>query len=221
MVETASSTSPRPGLRERKKQRTRRTIVDVAVRLFAEQGYDGTTLVQIADEAEIAPSTFFNYFPSKVDIVFALFDAVIDSARGRILERPAAEDATHAVLAWVEEDLHEVEAPYSEALRQIPRIVASVPELQAEERLRLARLEDLFAAAYARDLGETAEGMRSRVMATIALRALVDVWAAWYEQNADSPDFDLSRVIAIKAEYLERVLTAGLAAAEALPPPPA
>ena len=66
-----STTSQRPGLRERKKQRTRRTIVDVATRLFAEQGYDATTLVQIADEAEIAPSTFFNYFPAKVDIVFA------------------------------------------------------------------------------------------------------------------------------------------------------
>ena len=83
--------------------------------------------MQIADEAEIAPSTFFNYFPAKVDIVFALFDAVIESARERILDRPDDEDAKHAVLAWVEEDLHEVEAPYSEALRQIPRIVASVP----------------------------------------------------------------------------------------------
>jgi AcrR family transcriptional regulator len=215
------STTTGPGLRERKKQRTRRTIVDVATRLFAEQGYDGTTLVQIADEADIAPSTFFSYFPSKVDIVFALFDAVVDSARERILERPEGEDATHALLAWVEEDLHEVEAPYTEALRQIPRIVAAVPELQAEERLRQARLEDVFAASYARDLGETADGMRSRVMATIALRALVDVWAAWYEQNADSAEFDLSRVIAIKADYLERVLKAGLAAVDALPPLPA
>jgi AcrR family transcriptional regulator len=215
-----STISSRPGLRERKKQRTRRTIVDVATRLFAEQGYEATTLVQIADEADIAPSTFFNYFPSKVDIVFALFDAVIESAHGRILDGPDGEDATHAVLAWVAEDLHEVEAPYSEALRQIPRIVASVPELQAEERLRLGRLEDVFAAAYARDLGEPADGMRTRVMATIALRALVDVWEAWYEQNADAPDFDLGHLITIKVDYLERVLTAGLAAVEALPAPP-
>jgi len=215
-----STTSSRPGLRERKKQRTRRTIVDVATRLFAEQGYDATTLVQIADEADIAPSTFFNYFPSKVDIVFALFDAVIDSARQRILGRPDGEDATHALLAWIEEDLHEVEAPYSEALREIPRIVAAVPELQAEERLRLARLEDVFAAAYARELGEGKDGMRARVMATIALHALVDVWKAWYEQNADAADFDLGHVIEIKAEYLQRVLTAGLAAIESLPAPP-
>src|SRR5262245_18164747 len=99
------------GLRERKKQRTRRTIVDVATRLFAEQGYDRTTLVQIADAAEIAPSTFFNYFASKVDVVFAPFDAVIESARERLLGRQPGETATAALLAWIAEDLHEVETP--------------------------------------------------------------------------------------------------------------
>jgi AcrR family transcriptional regulator len=209
------------GLRERKKLRTRRTIVDEATRLFAEQGYAETTLVQIADAAEIAPSTFFNYFSSKVDIVFDPFDAVIASARERLLNRPADEPATTALLAWVAEDLHEVEAPYAEALREIPRIVAAVPELLAEERLRQTQLEDVFAAAYATDLGESGDGLRAHVMATIALRAMVDVWEAWYERHADDADFDLSELLAIKADYLERVLAAGLAGIESLPEPPA
>jgi len=74
----------RPGLRERKKQQTRLRIVDVATRLFVEQGYQQTTLAQIAEEADVAPSTFFNYFATKVDIVFSMFDAVIDSAQRRI-----------------------------------------------------------------------------------------------------------------------------------------
>jgi AcrR family transcriptional regulator len=208
------------GLRERKKQRTRRTIVDVATRLFAEQGYDQTTLVQIADTAEIAPSTFFNYFDSKVDIVFGLLDAVIESARERLLDRPDDETATRALLSWISDDLHEVEAPYSEALREIPRIVASVPELQAEERLRLGQLEDVFAAAYAQELGESAEDLRSRVMATIALRAMVDVWETWYEQHVDDAHFDVSQVLSLKADYLERVLSAGLVAIVSLPEPP-
>ncbi len=209
------------GLRERKKQRTRRTIVDVATRLFAEHGYAETTLVQIADAAEIAPSTFFNYFKSKVDIVFDPFDAVIESARERLLGRPPDEPATTALLAWITDDLHDVEAPYAEALREIPRIVASVPELQAEERLHLGALEDVFAAAYATDLGQPADGLRARVMATIALRAMVDVWEAWYEEHADEADFDLAHLLVIKADYLEQVLTAGLAAIESLPEPPA
>src|SRR5438874_10103436 len=74
MVAAASS----QGLRERKKQRTRLRIVDVATRLFSEQGYQQTTLAQIAEEAEVALSTFFNYFPTKPDIVFCLFDSVIE-----------------------------------------------------------------------------------------------------------------------------------------------
>ena len=93
------------GLRERKKQRTRETIVDVATRLFVEQGYHQTTLAQIAKDADVAPSTFFNYFPTKVDIVFCVFDAVIDSARARIAERPEGETAMDAIAAWLREDL--------------------------------------------------------------------------------------------------------------------
>jgi hypothetical protein len=58
-------------------------------------------------------------------------------------------------------------------------------------------------------------------MATIALRSMFDVWLAWYEQHVDSADFDLSHLLAIKAEYLADVLAAGLATIESLPEPPA
>jgi TetR/AcrR family transcriptional regulator, regulator of mycofactocin system len=213
-------TTERPGLRERKKQRTRQTIVDVAVRLFAEQGYDETTLVQIADAADIAPSTFFNYFGSKVDVVFGLLDAVIASARARVVERPAGEATTQAVLAWIAHDLPVVEAPYVEALRSIPRVVAAVPELRAEERLRQAVLEDVFAEGFARDLAEPADGVRARVLAAIAFRGILDVWNAWYEQHAGDPELDLAEVLALKADYLERALAAGLKAIGSIPTPP-
>ena len=53
------------GLRERKKQKTRESIQRTALRLFEKQGYEGTTIEQIAAAAEISPSTFFNYFPTK------------------------------------------------------------------------------------------------------------------------------------------------------------
>lgn len=211
----------RLGLRERKKQRTRQAIIDVGVRLFAEQGYAETTLVEIADVAEISPSTFFNYFSSKVDIVFGLLDAVIASARERILSRPDDEPATQAVLAWVTEDLVAVERPYTEALRSIPKIVASDPDLRSEERLRLTLLEDVLAAAYARDLGQSPDGLHARVMATIALRGMIDVWDTWYRHHAQDADFDPADALALKADYLGRALEAGLDAIKALPSAPA
>src|SRR5215217_5826945 len=66
------STSPfeqRLSLRERKQVKTRRTIQEPALRLCTEQGYDATTVEQIAEAAEVSPSTFFRYFPTKEDVV--------------------------------------------------------------------------------------------------------------------------------------------------------
>jgi AcrR family transcriptional regulator len=210
----------RLGLRERKKQRTKQTIVDVATRLFSEHGYQQTTLVQVAEAADVAPSTFFNYFPTKVDIVFCLLDAAIESAQRRIIERPEGEPAIQAIAAWLTEELPEVEQPYAEAVRRFRKIIGSAPELLGEERLRLARLEDVLAAGFARDLGESADGMRSRVLAAMALRGMLEAWNAWFEKHATDADFQLSKALEAKAEHVVRVLETGLAFIDLLPGPP-
>lgn len=217
MGTSMGSTAP-IGLRERKKQRTRQTIVETGIRLFAESGYAETTLVEIAAAADIAPSTFFNYFPSKLDIVFGLLDAIIESARERILDRGDNETATEAVLAWVTGELAAVERPYSEAMRLTPRVIASDPELRSANRLRMALLEDVFAEAYARDFGESPESVHPRIMAAIVLRGMSEVWETWYEKHVADAEFEPAAVLALKAEYLEPALAAGLRAIASLPP---
>ena len=207
----------RVGLRERKKQKTRQTIVEVATRLFADKGYAETTLAQVAEEAEVALSTIFNYFPGKPDIVFAAFDAVIESARERIVGRPGEEDARSAILGWITEVLPDVELPYTQAIRRMPQIMVSTPELRGEERLRYALLEDALAEGFARDLCEPAAGMRARVMAAIAVGGMIDVWNDWYALHATDAEFDLTELLGLKAAHVAEALAAGLEAIERLP----
>ena len=207
------------GLRERKKQRTRVTIVSVATKLFVEQGYEATTTAQIAEAAEVSPSTFFTYFPTKADVVFSLFDAIIESADKRVLGRRPGEQATAAVVAWIAEDLPEVEATYVELVHEGPRLMESDAELQAQWRLRSARFEDVLAEAFARDLGEPADGVRARVLAAIAWRGMIDVWHVWQATHSSDDADDLKELCAIKADYVRRALEAGLKGIELLPRP--
>src|SRR5579864_8423744 len=93
----AGTSVAKPGLRERKKQKTREAIQREAVRLFQESGYEETTVEQIAAAAEISPSTFFNYFPSKEDVV--LYDAYDPMIVTLLAARPAGEPLSQAIRA--------------------------------------------------------------------------------------------------------------------------
>src|SRR5580704_12068662 len=89
------------GLRELKKARTRASIREHALRLFREQTYQGTTVEQIAAAAEVSPSTFFRYFPTKEDIVL---QDDMDTRMIEALERqPAGLDPLSAVRAATQE----------------------------------------------------------------------------------------------------------------------
>jgi AcrR family transcriptional regulator len=84
-------------LRGRKKQRTRRAIEDAALELFAERGYEETTVDQIATRAEVGRATFFRYFDSKSDVVFGGPDDRHRDLQRAILERPPSEGPLNAV----------------------------------------------------------------------------------------------------------------------------
>src|SRR5262245_6930269 len=80
------------GLRERKKERTREQLVEAALRLFTQRGYEETTIDEVVDAVEVSPRTFFRYFQSKEDVLVAWVDEFIDRVRDALAATPPDED---------------------------------------------------------------------------------------------------------------------------------
>jgi AcrR family transcriptional regulator len=80
-----------PGRWERKKARTRRDLLEAAVRLFDERGFEGTTIENITDAADVSPRTFFRYFATKEEILFSEHQLSVDDLRNRLAECPDGE----------------------------------------------------------------------------------------------------------------------------------
>src|SRR4029453_13322051 len=81
------------GLRERKRERTRKAIAEAALELFARQGFPDTTIPQIAETADVSPRTVSGYFPVKEDLAFPYADAQLAAFERRLDERAAGETA--------------------------------------------------------------------------------------------------------------------------------
>jgi AcrR family transcriptional regulator len=136
------------GLREQKKRRTRQALVEAALGLFADQGYDNTTVAQIAAAAQVSYATFFNYFAAKDDVIFAdddLYDELLSAAFAAPQpgQRPA-DLLLRAVLtlstapAWSFPLDHELTGVRA-------RLIAEVPALRAAALMRNAALQQRLA----------------------------------------------------------------------------
>src|SRR6478752_7646129 len=152
------------GLRERKKLRTRETIVAAALQLFSERGYQQTTVADIAEAAEVSKGTLFAYFRSKEDIVFADTEPLRDELR----HRSQGLSALQTLRSYAGD--HMATPSERELLRE--RLIDEDEGLRMTYRARMAEAEDAIAAAIAVDLGEPADGIRARFAAAAALAAL-------------------------------------------------
>src|SRR6201994_1539842 len=146
MTEILSPASGEPsGLRERKKARTRAPIRREARRLFREQGYQATTVEQIAAAAEVSPSTFFRYFPTKEDVVLQ------DDMDIRLVEALARQPPDRTPIAAVRAALREAWGAFTpaewEEIHEGERLAAAVPEIRARSMNELARIMNVLSEA--------------------------------------------------------------------------
>jgi AcrR family transcriptional regulator len=164
--------SPSPGLRERKKQKTRDTIVKVALELFAERGYQETTIAEIADAAEVSPRTIFAYFPSKADILFYDQPEMQQRLAQVFRDRPEGATALDALRDFIAGTLSPAsEEEHNVALRR-RAVIAANETLRLNERARFAPFEQLMAEAIADDLHAGSDDIRPRMIAAALATAL-------------------------------------------------
>ena len=158
-----SHTPARCGLRERKKARTRAAIREHALRLFRAQGYAATTVEQIAAAAEVSPSTFFRYFPTKEDVVLQ------DDFDERMFEAFARQPASLSPVAALRAALKEALATLTPAewaeFQEMTTLGMSIPEVRARTMDELARTMDRAAEEVAKRVGRSPGDLEVRVCA--------------------------------------------------------
>jgi len=172
---------PQVGLRERKKEKTREALVASALRQFTERGFDRVTVEEIAAECEVSPRTFFRYFASKEDVLFADSDA----HRLRLLQSLAERTSDMPPLQALEDGMRLLAADYAEQVdlvRARHAILTSTPSLRTRVAERQQGWESdvvdqLRASGCARQNSDL--DLRLLVAATTtALRVAVEAWLA-------------------------------------------
>ncbi|MFC3493596.1 TetR/AcrR family transcriptional regulator [Glycomyces rhizosphaerae] len=186
----------RPGLRERKKIETLHRLQEEALRLFDEQGYDATTIEQIAEAAGVSPSTFYRYFPVKEDVVVQdEYDPLIVQVFESQQEGTAPLEALRAVLAvlfgeFTDEDI--------ERVRRRVRMIFSVPALRARQVGQSAATERLLAEMIAERTGRSANDLEVRHFTALVVASWTVAISAWSETDGTKDDLaaNLDRCLA-------------------------
>ena len=182
------------GLRERKKQRTREQIVEAAMGLFAERGYQATTIADIATAADVAPRTFFSYFPSKEAVVFYNVDRDLDGLASELRDRPPGETAFDALRRWIDAmfDAWTAEGDEAHLRKRLCREDEGLANFQGGV---MARIHELLLEAIAHDLDEPQDALRPRLVAAAAMAALTSLEGT-FDEKAEQ------RAPVVKAEAL-------------------
>lgn len=138
-----------PGRRERKKQQTRQALIDAAIRLFEERGYERTTVLDIAEAADVSDRTFFLHFRTKEEVILGSTEAREEAALRAVAERKPddspADVLERAAVAMID-DTWRADLPDGLAALRI-RLLGSTPPVQARLLQRLLVVQTRLAEA--------------------------------------------------------------------------
>jgi AcrR family transcriptional regulator len=202
----------KPGLRERKKAKTRATIREHAIRLFLAQGYHATTVGQISEAAEISHTTFFRYFPSKEDVV--LHDDLAPLFIHALRSQPESATSISALRAAIrtlydndrDEERLEDHSNTMALARERHALILSVPELRA-------RILDDFAEAFGaitEVLAERAGRDKNDIAVRTLVGAVMGLVTSSYLTVTDDPQKDLPTMLDSTLAQLEANSNFGL-----------
>jgi AcrR family transcriptional regulator len=159
------------GLRERSKARRREAILRAAFELFAERGFEATTIADIADRAEVSTRTVTLYFPSKLDLALARSTAMADRLAAALRERRPGRRTVDALEDWVREEL----ADPSELDDLSERMFALNPQLKAVSNARLAEVVEEGARLLAEEQGTDPGDFGPRMAAAAAAAVISEL----------------------------------------------
>ncbi|MGH3676581.1 MAG: TetR/AcrR family transcriptional regulator [Mycobacterium sp.] len=194
------------GLRERKKQRTRATLIDAAIELYERQGFERTTVDQIAAIADVSPRTFSRYFATKEAVCLALVDDAVELAAVELSRQPAG---LHHLVAlcrsYVAMYRNTQTARFGELtaprLICIIRIIMSSPTLrQAATEFRPHAVNVELAKRMGVGLGDRELRLVATVWVSIVKAALADLGPATDWQSIGIDDL-VSRLEATFAQF--------------------
>ncbi len=188
------------GLRERKKARTRASIRQHAIRLIREQGYAATTIDQIAEAAEVSPSTFFRYFPTKEDVVLQDdVDVLAFEAFEAFEAQPPGLGPIEALRAAIRAAFASLSAEEMAQMRETAALTLSVPELRARALDEYAGTVQALGEAIAKRTGRDPEEFVVRNFAG----ALVGVMMSASLAIATDPAADFAGIADAALAHLE------------------
>jgi AcrR family transcriptional regulator len=205
---------PQLGLRERKKQRTRELIAEVALRLFSERGFEHVTVAEVARAAEVSEQTVFNHYPTKEDLVYWRMEAFEQTLLAAIRDREPGESLLAAFGRFVGEAqglLAKGDVAARERLATVNRMIAESPALLAREQRLFAGYTDSLAALIAHEEGAKPDDIKPWVTAN-ALIGIQRVLVGQVRRRIIEgvPHARIAREVRTQAQQALRLLEQGL-----------